>query len=60
MQRLLGDRVGKQIFFYSISIDPKRDTPEVLKAYAEKFGAEWTFLTGRPEEIKLLMKKLGS
>ena len=31
VQRLLGDRVGRDIFFYSISIDPKRDTPEVLK-----------------------------
>src|SRR5262245_20138281 len=36
VQRLLGDHVGKDIFFYSISIDPKRDTPAVLKAYAEK------------------------
>ncbi len=32
VQRLLGDRVGKDLFFYSISIDPKHDTPEVLKA----------------------------
>ncbi len=39
VQRLLGERVGKDIFFYSITIDPERDTPEVLKAYAEKFGA---------------------
>ena len=37
VQRLLGDRVGNEIFFYSLSIDPERDTPEVLKAYAEKF-----------------------
>ena len=48
VQRLLGERVGKDIFFYSISIDPKRDTPAVLKAYAEKFGVGpgWLFLTG--------------
>src|SRR5262245_43126643 len=54
VQRLLGDRVGKDVFFYSISIDPKRDTPGVLKAYAEKFGVGpgWLFLTGeeRSEE----------
>src|SRR6267154_4135366 len=31
VQKLLGDRVGKDIFFYSISIDPKRDTPQKLK-----------------------------
>src|SRR6266536_1737949 len=61
VQRLLGDRVGKDIFFYSISIDPKRDTPEVLKAYAEKFhvGPGWLFLTGKEEDIKLVARKLG-
>jgi cytochrome oxidase Cu insertion factor (SCO1/SenC/PrrC family) len=36
VQKLLGDRVGKDIFFYSISIDPLSDTPEVLKAYATR------------------------
>ena len=61
VQRLLGDRVGKEIFFYSISIDPKRDTPEVLKAYAQKFGVGpgWLFLTGKEDDIKLVAKKLG-
>ncbi len=34
VQKILGDRVGKDIFFYSISIDPKHDTPKVLKEYA--------------------------
>lgn len=62
LKRALGDRVGKDIFFYSISIDPERDTPEVLKMYAEKFGAGgpgWLFLTGKPEEIKVIARKLG-
>ena len=62
LQRALGDKVGKDVFFYSISVDPKRDTPEVLKAYAEKFGAGgpgWLFLTGKPDDIKLITKKLG-
>ena len=61
VQKMLGDRVGKDIFFYSISIDPKRDTPEVLKAYAEKYhvGPGWRFLTGKPEDIDLISKKLG-
>jgi len=61
VQRLLGDRVGKDLFFYSISIDPERDTPAVLKAYAEKFhvGPGWLFLTGKPDDITLLAKKLG-
>jgi len=61
VQRLLGDRVGKDIFFYSITLDPDRDTPEVLKAYAEKFhaGPGWLFLTGGKEDIKLVARKLG-
>ncbi len=61
IQKMLGDRVGKDIFFYSISIDPKHDTPRVLKEYAEKYhvGPGWTFLTGKKEDIDLVSKKLG-
>jgi len=61
LQKLLGDRMGKDIFFYSITIDPEHDTPEVLKAYAEKYhvGPGWTFLTGKESDIKLISKKLG-
>jgi protein SCO1/2 len=61
LQRLLGERMGKDIFFYSISIDPLNDTPEVLKAYAAKFGVGpgWLFLTGKPEDIKVIVKKIG-
>lgn len=59
VQRILGDRVGKDVFFYSISIDPSRDSPAVLKAYKEKFGARWTFLTGDKDDIIQLRKKLG-
>jgi protein SCO1/2 len=61
VQRLLGDRVGKDIFFYSISMDPERDTPEVLREYAKayKAGPGWTFLTGSYEDVKLVRKKFG-
>ena len=61
VQKILGDRVGKEIFFYSISIDPANDTPEKLKAFAEKFhvGPGWQFLTGKPEDVKLIIRKLG-
>jgi protein SCO1/2 len=61
VQKLLGDRVGKDIFFYSISIDPKRDTPAKLKAYAKKFhvGPGWLFLTGKKADIDEVSKKLG-
>src|SRR6266853_5419331 len=61
VQKILGDRVGKDIFFYSITIDPTHDTPKVLKAYAEKYhiGPGWTFLTGKKADIELISKKLG-
>lgn len=61
VKKLLGDRVGKDIFFYSISIDPEHDTPEVLKDYSEKFrvGPGWRFLTGTIADTTLLRKKLG-
>jgi protein SCO1/2 len=63
VQRLLGDRMGKDIFFYSISIDPEHDTPKVLKEYAEKFkigsNSGWSFLTGSKKDVTLLRKLLG-
>ena len=61
LQKLLGDRMGKDVFFYSITIEPDIDTPKVLKAYAEKYhiGPGWTFLTGKAADIKLISKKLG-
>jgi protein SCO1/2 len=59
--RLLGARMGRDIFFYSISIDPEVDTPAVLKAYAQKYGAGpgWTFLTGKKEDIEQISRSSG-
>ncbi|MEM5789756.1 MAG: SCO family protein [Syntrophobacteraceae bacterium] len=61
VQKILGDRVGKDVFMYSITIDPEYDTQEVMKEYAEKFeaGPGWLFLTGNKDDIVLLRKKLG-
>ena len=61
LQKALGDRMGKDVFFYSITIEPEHDTPEVLKAYADKYhvGPGWLFLTGKVEDIKLISKRLG-
>ena len=61
VQKLLGNRMGKDIFFYSLTIQPDIDTPEVLKAYAAKYhiGPGWTFLTGREADVKLISRKLG-
>lgn len=59
---ILGDRMGNDIFFYSISIDPEVDTPEVMAEYARNQGAGpgWLFLTGKARDIDLLRLKLGT
>jgi len=61
VQKILGDRVGKDVFMYSISIDPEYDTPKVLKEYAKRYkvGPGWTFLTGKKDDITLIRRKLG-
>ncbi len=61
VQKILGDRVGHDVFMYTITIDPEYDTQEVLKHYAEKFevGPGWLFMTGKKADIILLRKKLG-
>ena len=59
VQNILGDRVGKDVFFYSISVDPENDTPEVLEQYRKRFKANWTFLTGKESDIIEVRRKLG-
>ncbi len=53
--------VGKDIFIISITVDPETDTPEKLKAYARAFGTGpgWTFITGKPEDIRAINYRLG-
>lgn len=61
VQKELGDHVGRDIFLYSITLDPLHDTPAVLKKHAEAFhaGPGWLFLTGKPEDIAVVRYKLG-
>jgi protein SCO1/2 len=61
VQDLLGDRVGRAVSMVSISVDPAHDTPQVLKAFADKFGAKpgWAFLTGPADTLNNLAHKLG-
>ena len=61
VQKLLGDRVGKDIFIYSITLKPEEDTPKTLAAYAKAYKVRpgWKFLTGDPKDIELLRQKLG-
>jgi protein SCO1/2 len=49
---------GGQYRLISISIDPEQDTPERLRAYAERFkaGKNWHFLTGRRDDVIKILK----
>ena len=61
VQGLLGDRMGKDIFFLSITLQPEFDSPKALKAYAEGLDTlpGWTFLTGKATDIETLRRGLG-
>ena len=61
IQEALGDRVGKDVFFVSITVDPETDTPVRLKEYSKKFhaGPGWMFLTGKKENLDWALYKLG-
>jgi protein SCO1 len=61
VQELLGDRVGRDIFMYSISLQPELDTPKILTGYVETYGVRpgWLFLTGTGPDTELLRRRLG-
>jgi len=57
----LGPAIGRDIFIVSMTVDPEVDTPEKLKAYSKSFatGPGWTFVTGKPEDIRAINYRLG-
>jgi protein SCO1/2 len=62
VQDQLGADFGAKIAFVSITVDPERDTPDVLKEYAQAFGANltgWSFLTGAPPTIRDVTRRYG-
>jgi protein SCO1/2 len=62
VQRALNGRYAESIFFVSITTDPEVDSPKVLKAYAQRYGADfknWAFLTGPEAELKRVWKSFG-
>ena len=61
IQEAFGDRVGRDVFLVSITVDPAVDTPPRLKSYAQKFHARkgWVFLTGKKENLDWALYKLG-
>jgi len=61
IQEALGDRIGRDVFLVSMTVDPETDTPARMKDYAKKFhaGPGWIFLTGKKENLDWALYKLG-
>ncbi len=61
VQKGFGERMGRDVFMYSITLDPDTDTPAVLKQYTASFNIKpgWSFLTGHFDAIELLRYRLG-
>lgn len=49
------------VHFLGVTVDPERDTPDILHEYARRhgLGRQWTFLTGNPAEIREVARRYG-
>jgi protein SCO1/2 len=59
VQQALGQNAGSAVRLVSFSVDPQTDTPEVLRTYAQRFGADpqrWWFLTGQRDALYALIQ----
>jgi protein SCO1/2 len=62
LQKRFGDRMGRDLVLFSITLDPQHDTPAVLSEYGRKWGAEpagWKFLTGSAAEVEVVASRFG-
>lgn len=61
VEKLLGDKLGRDIFMYSFTLKPEEDTVEVIKHHREMYGARpgWTFLTANPKDMEKLRVAIG-
>lgn len=61
VQTALGHRLGKDIFMYSLTLQPQFDTPKALHEYVKRYSIKpgWTFLTGNAQDMEVIRRKLG-
>lgn len=61
VQKMLGSRVGRDIFMYSFTLKPEEDTVKVLRHYAHMHRVRpgWSFITGDPADMETLRRNLG-
>jgi protein SCO1/2 len=57
----LGERLERDVRMISVTVDPRRDTPPVLKKYAARFNTPpgWYFVTGAESDIDRIRDSLG-
>ncbi len=62
LQEKLGDRLGRDFWLISISLDPVVDTPVRIKSYAERYKAKsgWIWLTGNQQDVERVLGGLGT
>lgn len=62
VQKILPPEARDRVWFASVTLDPERDTPEVLRQYATKRGADlasWSFLTGPKAAVDDVITRYG-
>ncbi len=62
LQGMLEERLGKELFLLTISVDPEKDGPDAIREFAGKFNPRpgWLFLTGKKENMDVINRKLGN
>jgi protein SCO1/2 len=61
VQQALAPRLGRDLFMYSMTLQPQFDDPRALRDYMQRYGigAGWTYLTGKPQDMDVLRRALG-
>ncbi|MGI8989911.1 MAG: SCO family protein [Bryobacteraceae bacterium] len=61
LQEALGDRLGKDVFLISITVNPADDTPRKLDELSKSLGAKpgWVFVSGEQRNIDWILYRLG-
>lgn len=62
VQKILKEQINHEVFIYSMTLKPEEDNPAKLREYVKVHGINdknWTFLTGKPDEVDMLRHTLG-
>ncbi len=51
---------GKDLGIVFVTVDPERDTPDILKTYVGALSPDITAVTGRPEDVAAMLKGYGA